>query len=91
MLTFDECLAEPPEAKCFSAGLGDFNDRPAEAHGARRNREVSGQAIYEALDYRLKVTAEAGVVGTAHSDIANKCRSARENALVGCLDMGMGA
>ena len=63
---------------------------PQRRTGPAATGNVPGQAIYEALDYRLMVAAEAGVVRTAHSDIANKCRSARENALIGCLDMGMG-
>jgi hypothetical protein len=90
LLTFDERLADPPEAKGFAAGLLDFDNRAAEAHRARGNWEVSGQAVYEALDYWLVIAAEAGVIRTAHSNVTKECGSARENALVGCLHMGMG-
>ena len=86
----DERLVDPPEAKGFAAGLLDFDDSAAESHRARGNWEVPGQAVYEALDYRLVIAAEAGVIGTAHSNVTNKCGSARENAFVGCLHVGMG-
>lgn len=86
---FVERLVEPPEAKCSAAGLVNLDDCAAEAHWTPGDREVSRQAIHEAFNYRLGVAAQARVVGTAHPDVANKRRPARENALIGCLHMGM--
>jgi hypothetical protein len=75
----------------FAGGPFDFDDRPANPHGTRRDGKVSGQAIHEAFDDGLVITAETGVVRAAHPGVAKEGRSPWKDALVGRLDMRMGA
>ena len=86
-----EALADSRDMQGLAAGLLDFDDHSANTHGTRRDGKVSGQAIHEAFDDGLKITAETGVVRAAHPGVAKEGRSSREDTLVGRLDMGMGA